>query len=97
MDGLISGKFDGLPQLSVPRQVPYRRETEKITVDKGTFHEYDRDMRSVNPIGFEGYGEKRQRFSKATGLRETEEQLESAAANSVRAENSPGGTETSQA
>ena len=96
MDGLISGKFDGLPQLSVPWQVPCRRETEKITVDKGTFHEYDRDLRSVNPIGFEGYGEKLQRLSKATGLRETEELLEKCCSKFRKSGEFTGGTETSQ-
>ena len=45
-------------------------ERLKITVDNGTFHEYDRDMRSKNPIRFEGYERKLEELSAATGLNE---------------------------
>ena len=45
-------------------------ERLKITVDNGTFHEYDRDMRSKNPIGFDGYERKLEALSKSTGLTE---------------------------
>lgn len=41
-----------------------------ITVDKGSFVEYDEGMSSVNPIGFPDYQEKTAALQKETGLRE---------------------------
>ena len=45
-------------------------ERLEITVDNSTFREYDRDMRSKNPIQFYGYEEKLEELSKSTGLNE---------------------------
>lgn len=46
------------------------QERLKITVDNLSFTEYDKEMKSLNPLGFQGYEEKLQQLSKATGLRE---------------------------
>ena len=45
-------------------------ERLEITVDNNTFREYDRDMRSKNPIQFPGYEKKLKDLSEATGLNE---------------------------
>ncbi len=45
-------------------------ERLEITVDNSTFREYDRDMRSKNPIQFFGYEEKLDDLSRTTGLNE---------------------------
>ena len=45
-------------------------ERLELTVDNNSFHEYDRDMRSKNPIQFPGYGKKLEELSEATGLAE---------------------------
>lgn len=42
-----------------------------ITIDKGTFVEYDKDMMSKNPIGFEGYEDKIKEIGEKTGLRDS--------------------------
>ena len=41
-----------------------------ITIDEGSFVEYDADMTSKNPIGFEGYPEKVAALQSETGLRD---------------------------
>jgi len=46
------------------------RERIKYTIDSGTFIEYDKDMISDNPIGFEGYLDKLQGFRDKTTLNE---------------------------
>lgn len=40
----------------------------RITVDPGSLHELDADLRSCNPLGFEGYSRKLEQAQKATGL-----------------------------
>jgi acetyl-CoA carboxylase carboxyl transferase subunit beta len=42
----------------------------ELTIDKDSFCEYDRDMGSLNPIGFPGYEDKINTLSKETGLKE---------------------------
>lgn len=42
-----------------------------ITIDKGTFVEYDKDMTSKNPIGFEGYEQKVKEIGEATSLKDS--------------------------
>lgn len=44
------------------------RERLEISVDKGSFVEFDKDMISKNPLGFEGYDEKQQELRNKTGL-----------------------------
>ncbi len=44
------------------------RERMEITVDKGSFLEYDSEMKSKNPIEFEGYEQKIEQMSKITFL-----------------------------
>ncbi|MBQ8107137.1 MAG: acetyl-CoA carboxylase carboxyltransferase subunit beta [Ruminococcus sp.] len=46
------------------------RERIDITVDKGSFEEFDKDMISKNPIGFEGYEQKQQQLREKTGLKD---------------------------
>ena len=46
------------------------RERLEITVDKGSFVEYDRDMLSKNPIDFPGYPEKQDELRSKTGLKD---------------------------
>lgn len=46
------------------------RERLDITVDKGSFREFDKDMVSKNPIGFEGYPEKQEALRAKTGLKD---------------------------
>lgn len=46
------------------------QERLDITIDKGTFEEYDARMVSGNPIQFDGYEEKLQSLREATGLRD---------------------------
>ncbi len=46
------------------------KERLDITIDEDSFQEYDPDMVSKNPIGFEGYEEKILSLQKKTGLRE---------------------------
>lgn len=46
------------------------QERLDITIDSGTFEEYDADMISANPIGFEGYGEKLADLREKTGLKD---------------------------
>lgn len=41
-----------------------------VTIDEGSFAEYDADMVSKNPIGFEGYPEKVSTLQAETGLRD---------------------------
>jgi acetyl-CoA carboxylase carboxyl transferase subunit beta len=47
------------------------RERLKITVDKDSFVEYDKDMTSKNPIGFVDYEEKIQKLQQKTGLKDS--------------------------
>lgn len=42
----------------------------ELTVDKGSFIEYDAELESVNPINFPGYEEKIKTLQKKTGLKE---------------------------
>jgi len=42
----------------------------ELTVDKGSFIEYDAELESVNPINFPGYEEKIEALQKKTGLKE---------------------------
>ena len=44
------------------------RERLEISVDKGSFVEFDKDMISKNPLGFDGYDEKQQELRSKTGL-----------------------------
>lgn len=44
------------------------RERLEITVDKGSFEEFDRDMISKNPIDFPDYDKKQQALREKTGL-----------------------------
>lgn len=44
------------------------RERLKITVDEGSFREFDRKMISKNPIDFPGYEDKQQALREKTGL-----------------------------
>jgi len=44
------------------------RERIKLTVDKGSFIEYDKDMISKNPIEFPGYEKKQEDLREKTGL-----------------------------
>ena len=46
------------------------RKRLKITVDEGSFVEYDENLTSKNPINFPGYEEKIAKAKKATGLKE---------------------------
>ncbi len=46
------------------------RERLDMTIDKGSFVEYDRDMTSLNPIGFPDYEEKIASLQQKTGLLE---------------------------
>lgn len=46
------------------------RERLNITIDKGTFVEYDANMTSKNPIGFDGYEEKIAKMQESTGLKD---------------------------
>lgn len=46
------------------------RERISIVIDGGTFVEFDRDMKSANPLGFEGYDEKLESLRKSTGVNE---------------------------
>lgn len=46
------------------------RERLNITIDKGSFVEYDADMVSKNPIDFPEYEEKQEALRKKTGLRD---------------------------
>ena len=39
-----------------------------MTVDKNSFEEFDKDMKSVNPISFPQYDEKQKKIREATGL-----------------------------
>lgn len=41
-----------------------------MTVDKGSFYEYDKDMSDANPIDFKGYPEKIAELQKETGLKD---------------------------
>jgi acetyl-CoA carboxylase carboxyl transferase subunit beta len=45
-------------------------ERIKITIDEGTFTEWDRDMMPVNPFGYTEYDEKLARARQETGLNE---------------------------
>lgn len=44
------------------------RERLESSVDKGSFVEFDKNMISKNPIGFDGYDEKQKDLRKKTGL-----------------------------
>lgn len=44
------------------------RERLEMTVDKESFNEFDKDMKSKNPIGFPQYDEKQRKIREATGL-----------------------------
>lgn len=46
------------------------RERLNITIDKGTFVEYDANMTSKNPIDFDGYEEKIAKMQESTGLKD---------------------------
>ncbi len=46
------------------------RERIALVVDPGTFAETDAGMRSVNPLGFPGYGQKIEKLMEETGLSE---------------------------
>lgn len=46
------------------------RERLEITVDKGSFVEYDADLVSKNPLDFDGYPEKIAQAQEATGLKD---------------------------
>lgn len=46
------------------------RERLEITVDKGSFKEFDGDMTSKNPIEFEGYDQKQAELREKTGLKD---------------------------
>ena len=46
------------------------QERLDLTIDKGTFEEYDADMTSKNPIQFDGYEKKIADLQKKTGLRD---------------------------
>jgi acetyl-CoA carboxylase carboxyl transferase subunit beta len=46
------------------------KERLNITIDKGSFVEYDADMNSKNPIDFEDYEQKIEALQKKTGLRD---------------------------
>lgn len=46
------------------------RERLDITVDKGSFSEFDADMISCNPIDFPGYDEKQAELREKTGLKD---------------------------
>lgn len=46
------------------------RERIESIIDEGSFEEFDRDMRSANPIGFKGYEEKIRKLEEQTGNRE---------------------------
>ena len=46
------------------------QERLELTADNFTFREYDPGMKSVNPIGFDGYTEKAHRLRRKTGLRD---------------------------
>lgn len=46
------------------------RERIGITVDKGSFEEFDKDMISKNPIDFPGYDTKQQELRASTGLKD---------------------------
>ena len=46
------------------------QERLDLTLDKGTFEEYDADMTSKNPIQFDGYEKKIADLQKKTGLRD---------------------------
>ncbi len=43
-------------------------ERLSMTVDKNSFEEFDKDMKSVNPINFPQYDEKQKKIREATGL-----------------------------
>lgn len=45
-------------------------ERIKITIDEGTFVEYDKDIESFNPLGFPDYDNKLQKDKEITGLSE---------------------------
>lgn len=44
------------------------RERLAMTADPGSFEEYDAAMKSVNPLGFEGYDRKLEQLQRVTGL-----------------------------
>lgn len=46
------------------------RERLEITVDKGSFVEFDKEMTSKNPLGFEGYDEKQKELREKTGMKD---------------------------
>ncbi len=46
------------------------RERIDMVVDQDTFVEMDKNMRSVNPLGFPGYGQKIEKLMEETGLSE---------------------------
>lgn len=46
------------------------RERIESIIDEGSFEEFDRDMRSANPIGFKGYEDKIRKLEEQTGNRE---------------------------
>ncbi|MBE6839721.1 MAG: acetyl-CoA carboxylase carboxyltransferase subunit beta [Ruminococcus sp.] len=46
------------------------RERIAITVDKGSFIEFDKDMISCNPIDYPDYDEKQAKLRKSTGLKD---------------------------
>lgn len=46
------------------------RERLNITIDKGSFVEYDAEMESANPIEFESYDKKIEALQKKTGLKD---------------------------
>lgn len=43
-------------------------ERLRMTVDEGSFEEFDRDIRPANPLGFPGYEEKLEKGRRQTGL-----------------------------
>jgi len=45
-------------------------ERIKLIIDKDTFEEFDKNMKSVNPIGFENYEEKIKKIRENTGMNE---------------------------
>ena len=51
----------GLRQNDIPQGTVSERL--ELTVDNNSFHEYDRDMRSKNPIQFPGYGKNLEELS----------------------------------
>jgi len=68
-EGILAKSFYVCPECDFHHRISSHQRI-KFTVDKGTFKEFDKKMKSVDPLGFPKYEEKLKEAMKESGINE---------------------------